>query len=297
MQTENEKIKLKLLKEICDEENIVLTSFSDDYYFNLKKEAKNIQLYKNISFQLNEGNLLKICKDKVATSEFLTFYEIPNVKHFLFNKANAFQIKDLLKNYKLLVIKPNTGSQGKLVFKVSSLRQLNKALKLIFKEYEWVAVSPFEEISEEFRVVVLRKKTLLIYSKQRPTLIGDGVSKVSELMNDYEYEVDNIPLNYVPQKGEKINVSWRHNLSNGANPKLLKNKKLYKVLQDIATQASLKLNIQFATIDIVEVGGEYKILEINGTVCLTKFMQFNEENYNLAKNIYKKVLKVLFKEG
>ena len=46
--------------------------------------------------------------------------------------------------------------------------------------------------------------------------------------------------------------------------------------------------------DIIEVEGGYKILEINNGVVLAFFSTISEENYKIAKGIYKDAVKEMF---
>jgi glutathione synthase/RimK-type ligase-like ATP-grasp enzyme len=50
------------------------------------------------------------------------------------------------------------------------------------------------------------------------------------------------------------------------------------------------MNINFCSVDIVKVGGQYKILEINSGVMLEKFATQSPANYSVALKIYKQAL-------
>ena len=55
--------------------------------------------------------------------------------------------------------------------------------------------------------------------------------------------------------------------------------------------------INFASIDIALINNkEYKVLEINNGVTLTKFMNVSKNNQQIAFNIYKDAIKTLFED-
>ena len=48
-----------------------------------------------------------------------------------------------------------------------------------------------------------------------------------------------------------------------------------------------KMNVNFASIDIVECDGNLRVLEINSGVMMEHFSKQNERTYKIAKQIYK----------
>jgi len=101
-------------------------------------------------------------------------------------------------------------------------------------------------------------------------------------------------LDYIPKKDEKVTLGWKHNLCLGANPVVIAEPKLTKVLSELALKAARALNIKFASIDIVKIGEEFKILEINSKVTMGNFAASSEENYQITKSIYKDAIEAMF---
>ena len=95
----------------------------------------------------------------------------------------------------------------------------------------------------------------------------------------------------VPKKDEKVLLNWKHNLGQGAVPEVVKNVDLAKKLSNFAFKVCDLLKIKFASIDIIEADGGFKILEINGGIMMEKFSSYSEENYQIAKKIYYSALK------
>ena len=55
------------------------------------------------------------------------------------------------------------------------------------------------------------------------------------------------------------------------------------------------MNIRFASVDIIEnQAGEFKVMEVNGTVCMDKFTEKFDGGYEIVKDIYRKVLNKMF---
>jgi glutathione synthase/RimK-type ligase-like ATP-grasp enzyme len=58
----------------------------------------------------------------------------------------------------------------------------------------------------------------------------------------------------------------------------------------LATKATKALNVKFVSVDIARIDNQLKIIEINSGVMLERFSQQSTANYQLAKNIYKRVI-------
>jgi len=57
------------------------------------------------------------------------------------------------------------------------------------------------------------------------------------------------------------------------------------------------VGIDFASVDVVKVGEEYFVLEINAGVMTERFSLESEENYATAKEIYREALLRYFSKG
>ena len=63
---------------------------------------------------------------------------------------------------------------------------------------------------------------------------------------------------------------------------------------DLALRVTRELNITFASIDIIDTNNELMVLEANSGVTLNKFIQQNSNGYDIAYNIYKDAIKMMF---
>lgn len=104
-----------------------------------------------------------------------------------------------------------------------------------------------------------------------------------------------IDLTYVPNDKEKVEISWKHNLSGGALPTILKKSELYDEIEQIAVQAGKAMNMNFATIDVIQTSDdELYVLEVNSGVCASIFMELVDGGYEIIKEIYRESLKTMF---
>src|SRR4029077_8571757 len=131
------------------------------------------------------------------------------------------------------------------------------AVHEIFSSSLGLAISPYMEIEEEVRVVLLDDRPIVVYSKQRPLIVGDGKHSVRELLLEEippeKYagvlagvidNPDKVDLNAIPPLGRRVVVNWRHNLDSGASPLLLEQGEIREACIGIAREAAKAINIR-----------------------------------------------------
>ena len=65
-------------------------------------------------------------------------------------------------------------------------------------------------------------------------------------------------------------------------------------LQNMVQLVAQKMNIRFASIDVVDCGGKYNMLGIDSSVMMEHFSRKDNDSYNIAKEIYREaILKML----
>ncbi len=221
---------VKTIKEICSENGITCESFSYDWIFRLSKNGKVVYIF-GYQFENNSATSQLICADKCATSDLLLFNGIPSVKHNFFMSpininyvgvtGNWERITELLNNHGRLVCKANEGSGGGNVYLIANQFELERAVHKISSHSRAMAVCPFYEIENEFRIVVLNDKVKLVYSKNIPFVEGDGVSTLRQLLISYAEAHINLFLDFnvlgddnltILNNGEKYYLNWKHNL-------------------------------------------------------------------------------------
>jgi glutathione synthase/RimK-type ligase-like ATP-grasp enzyme len=209
---------------------------------------------------LNSAMAHRIASDKSATSEVLAFSGIARIPHtpFLSPKLGEHVVPVGSRDAMLgllhahpqgLVLKPNEGTSGRSVFRVTSEAELDYAASDILSSHLSLAISPYVEIEEEVRVILLDDVPHAVYRKQRGS-------------------------------------DWRHNLDFGARPILLERGEAHDASVAIAIEAAKAIDIRFASVDVVRVGEEWKVLEINSGVMMEALGRLHPElvhaTYNAA---------------
>ena len=194
---------VKMIKDICEEENIDLKSYAGDYIFKLSKNGESRYVY-GYKFELNKTSVGSICGDKAGSFEILTDSDVDCVEHEFFiapsdlmymDKGGTFkEMVEYLEKHEKVVCKPNDGHGGHNVFLVTNKEELETAADKIFSKTRGMAISPYYDIKNEYRVIVLNDTVKLIFSKKRNT------------------------------------SSWKHNLSEGAVPEIVKDKETIDIL-------------------------------------------------------------------
>ena len=200
-----------------------------------------------------------------------------------------------------LVVKPLKGTGGNLVCRATNMRELEAAVLKVWQVDYGVAVSPFAEISDEIRVVVLLGEARLVYRKRRPSVVGDGISTVQELIARELVQsqhprglceaASSMTLKFlrsVPDKGESVLLEWRHNLGLGAVAEQIHS----PAAVEVALAAAEALNMKFCSVDVVRLRDDsMAVLEINSGVMMDAFMESSSENRSCAREIYASALR------
>lgn len=289
----------KLLREIAKDKGIKLEFLSYNYVAKMNKDGKTRYVV-GCSFGNNSTSSSKMATDKCCTYEVLKSYNIPIIEHHFVNEENTNLEFTKKYNYDV-VVKPNKGSEGKDVLHLTNLEDIVKHTNKVVRYEKSAAICPFYNIKHEYRTFYLDGESLLTYDKQRPYVIGDGINTVEDLIksNSYKYlktdEMTENQLKYIPQKAEQVCISWKHNLSLGAKPNIVKDKEKLDKIHKLVEEAAKAIGITFSSIDVIELdNGELMILEINSSVTMTKFVEYEEYGHAIAKDIYSKAIDKLF---
>lgn len=297
---------VKIIKEICAQNDINITSYCNDWTFMLEKDGRRTCII-GYTFDLDGGAAQALCRDKCAACAVLKSFDIPCVEHYFVmtprepeyasEGCGKSKINELLKKYGRIVCKDNEGNGGKNIFCVSSEPELEHATYEIFSNSRGMAVCPYVEIDTEYRLIILDGAIRLVYSKERPYIEGDGEKTIKQLFFDaadrdikiFKYADVLKKGQYVPQRGQKIYLNWKHNLGLGAQARQVDINECGEDLPELAKKTAEALRLRFASIDIIKekVSGDYKILEINSGVMMEHFAAQSDRNYLTAKEIYK----------
>lgn len=237
----NQRIFVDAIRRYCRAHGITCEVKSEGWLI-IMRSGEHRHLAFGYDIGLNSAMAHRIANDKSATAEVLAHSAIACIPHTMFlspklgkyasaEGAREAMVELLRAHTRGLVAKPNEGTSGRFVFKVTSEAELDHATGEIFASHLSLAISPFVEIEEEVRVILLDGDPRVVYSKER---ISD----------------------------------WRHNLDFGARPILLEQGAAREAGIAMAVQAANAIGIRFASIDIVRVAGSWKVLEINSGVMM-----------------------------
>jgi glutathione synthase/RimK-type ligase-like ATP-grasp enzyme len=315
-----ERVLVSVVKEIAAEQGLTLTSFSQDWLMRLEHGNKAAHIL-GYNFELNSATAQMIAGDKSAISDMMAHIGLPRVEHKLFLHPRLAGYVSPGGNWQAmlayaeqtgfpLVVKPNIGTGGEGVSRVESAAELERATMTIFQSNRGLCLSPFLEIEQEYRAVMLDGECELLYAKRRPHVIGDGQSSVLELiemlhlkgelsqaMAGQAVEQHRGDLKQVPPAGQEVLIGWKHNLGEGSAPTLVEAGPLQQELVAMARKAAAAINIRFASVDIVESGGELLLLEINSGVMMEYFARQIPDGRERAKAIYAKAIAKMLPSG
>lgn len=251
---------------------------------------------------LNSAIAHRLANDKSATAEALALEGVPCIPHHLFlNPTMGAHIAGpgwheamlalLAQNPQGVVAKPNEGTSGRAVFKATNRDELDRAVSEVFASSLGLVIAPYVEIEDEIRVILLDDRPMIVYRKERPSVIGDGVHSLRELAiaagHDRQLrEIDTRDANALVPKGERRILNWRHNLDAGAQPILMEDGEVHTACVKLAIDAASAIGIAFASIDVVRVDGAWRVLEINSGVMMealgTLYPELVQATYDAA---------------
>ncbi len=290
---------IELIKKIGEELEIKVTLLSDNWTIVLERDNV-IHYITGYQFNLNQHAIGNIMDDKGLFYDLMNYKNIPVIEqHVIMNNYDKEDVINYFNNHdKEIVVKGNVSNAGKEVFKVTSENDLFNIIdKLLLKQFS-ISLCPYYHIKNEYRIIILNNEIRLIFGKIKPFIIGDGIKSTLELAKEYndyyinhEDKIEN--PNYIPKEDEKIELSFKFNLSSGATtftdiPLSLKEK-----LSTLALKVTKTLNITFASVDIIDVNNKLMVLEVNSGVTLNNYIKQNN-GYDIAYNIYKDAIKLMF---
>lgn len=297
----------KLIEKICKEKGIAMRDASFGYITELKKNGI-VRHIVGETLELNTSSAYKIASDKFACFSILVQNEVPTIKYnMIFNPETRsdYENNDILKAMILfdqyngkVILKANTSSEGKDVFCITNKEELKKKIIEEFaSNKDSLSICPFYDIGYEYRAIYLDGEIIFCYKKEKPYVIGNGEYSLKKLVQNLEIEnvYENLDLNYIPKKGEKVEVSWKHNLCLGGVPNLDIDEETRKRVYDLAKKAGNAIGIKFASVDIAETKDkELLVMEINSNVCMNKFAETVANGLQIEYEIFSNAIDKMF---
>lgn len=300
---------VKMIREICREENISLESFGGDWVFRLERGDKEGYIL-GYQFGLNLAVAQQICADKSAASEVMKAHGIPHVPHHCFmtpeklkyidKEGNWEEMLSVFRMYGDVVVKDNQGTGGELVYRVRSVDRLEQAAQEIFRTCQSLAISPYVEIEKEYRVILLDGEIQLVFHKLRDFVTGDGRSTLRQLYAGHlmgggaQASIPAEKLEKILPDGQRHYLNWKHNLGQGARAVVEEDPAVTGPAVALALRAARLFGLRFASVDVIRCSEGLQVLEINPGVMMENLASSSQELYRKAKEIYRRaVLKML----
>jgi glutathione synthase/RimK-type ligase-like ATP-grasp enzyme len=301
----NQRFFVDAVRRYCARHDIAIEVRSQGWLIVMQRGSKR-HFALGYDVGLNSAIAHRIANDKAATADVLEIAGIACIPHTVFLNPKLVEhippsgswpaMLDLLEKHpEGLVVKPNEGTSGKSVFLVSTRPGLERAVAEIFSSHLTLAISPYVDIEDEVRVVVIDEHPLVVYSKNRPHIVGDGkrsllelalaatpVEQRSTVLSGMAGDLDKDDFEAILPLGQRRVLNWRHNLDAGAQPVLLEQGEVREACVAIAVRAAKAFGIRFASVDVVGVGGAFKILEINSGVMMEALGKLHPELVDAA---------------
>jgi len=280
------------------------------------------------SIDLNTLGASEISKDKDYANFFMKKMEYPTIpgKTFFAPKwAKAIgspRTIDAAYRYAVkmgfpVIVKPNSGSQGKEVALVHTRREFYTAMRRIFA-LDRIALVQRPVSGKDYRLVVLDNRVISAYERVPLNVIGDGRSTIRQLLKKKQQAFiassrdTTIKVNdpRIKTKLARTGLTFRSVLEVGVREYLLDNANLstggdsidvtdrvHPQFHDIAVRLTADMGLRLCGVDLmVEEGiaaapGKYHVLEINSAPGLDHYVKSGRKQEKIVEAMYLEVLK------
>ena len=296
-----ERAFTRAVKTYCASHGIEVELKADGWLIAMKQGASRRFAF-GYDLGLNSAVAHRIANDKAATADVLEICGIAHVPHTAFLSPRMYKyitpsgawtamLELLRQNPQGIVVKPNEGTGGIAVFKVGTEPELEVAANEIFSSEKSLAISPYLDIEDEIRIVLIDDRPIVALSKSRPSVVGDGKRSVLELaiatmpagqlssvLSGLAGDIGRASLDEVLPSGQMRALNWRHNLGAGAQAVVLEQGEARAAACiEIAVRAAKSIGLRFGSVDVVRVQGAWKILEINSGVMMEALSRSHPE--------------------
>ena len=295
----SQRIFVDAVKRYCSDHGIAVDIRTQGWLIVMRrgsKERPNERLKTRFTLGydigLNSAMAHRIANDKSATAEVLALSGVDCIPHTLFLNPRLSahsppqgswqaMLRLLDEHPEGLVLKPNEGTSGRSVVLAATRPALEHAVDRIFSSHLSLAISPYVEIEDEVRVILIDDVPAVVYRKDRPSVTGDGKHSLLELalaatpadrhstvLPGLLTDLGRAELDAIVPLGQRRILNWRHNLDSGATPSLLESGEIRHACIELAVNAANAIGIRFASIDVVRAGERWRVLEINSGVMM-----------------------------
>lgn len=280
------------------------------------------------SLDLNTLGASEISKDKDYANFFMKRMGYPTIPGLTFfsNKfadeiGSPRKIDEAYKYALMLgfpvIVKPNSGSQGKGVSLVHTRREFYSAMRRIFKLDRVALVQPPVK-GRDYRIVVLDQKVISAYERIPLNVVGNGRSTIETLLKKKQrgftassrdtrlrtedprikakLKRQGLTLKSVPTKGRRIYLLDNANLSAGGDAVDV-TEVLHSGFRAFAIKLTEDMGLRLCGVDLMVEGditktpSRFWVLEINSAPGLDHYVKTGEAQKKIVEDMYLEVLK------
>jgi D-alanine-D-alanine ligase-like ATP-grasp enzyme len=282
------------------------------------------------SLDLNPLGAAEVAKDKDYANFFMAQLGYPTVPgRTFYSDAWCRAIgshRDTVAAYRYarklgfpVVVKPNSGSQGREVAMVHNRREFYRAMRAVFR-IDKVGLVQRPVIGHDYRLVVLDNRVISAYQRLPLSVVGDGISSIRKLLKqkqagfvassrDTQIKMDDprieaklqrhgMSWRSVPAKGEKVFLLDNANLSTGGDAVDI-TAQVHPAFRRLAVHLTKDMGLRFCGVDLMAEGqitgapGTFWVLEINAAPGLDHYAQTGRVQARIVEDMYLKVLESL----
>jgi len=282
------------------------------------------------TMDLNSLGASEIAKDKDYANFFMKrmgYPTVPGSKTFFsdsWGKAIGSPNRDINAAYQYaqklglpVIVKPNSGSQGKGVTLVHNKREFYRAMCTVF-EIDRVALVQRPVHGKDYRIVVLDKKVISAYERIPLNVVGDGKSTIENLLRKKQREFiassrDTRIKAHDPRMIEKLKrqgLNFHSILTQGKQVFLLDNanlssggdsvdvtKNMHPAFGKLAVKLTKDMGLCLCGVDLMidsdisQKPATYWVLEINSAPGLDHYARSGKAQEKIVEDLYLEVLK------
>ncbi|WP_414754894.1 cyanophycin synthetase [Anabaena sp. CCY 9910] len=217
-----------------------------------------------------------------------------------------------------VIIKPINLSQGKLVTKIHNKTEYYQVAKKILRANAGLIIERFY-LGKDYRIVVIDDEIIAAYQRLPLSVIGDGKSNVTELIqrkqdgfiqnlgkkiidvDDFrikrKLQKQSLNLNSVIPNGKVVYLLDNANLSSGGEAVDV-TENIHPDFQKLALNVTKDMGLRLMGLDIITQDitrpmVDYVIIEVNGSPGLTHYASIGDIQTKRVEDLYLKVLKAL----
>ncbi|WP_010530541.1 N-acetyltransferase GCN5 [Lentibacillus jeotgali] len=182
------------------------------------KSKRFRMIYGNDNYLIKRGYIfssynnklaLRLCKRKNVISNYLRTKDIPVPANVIFNNDEVDRAWDWAKYSLPIVLKPNDGKSGKMVYvNIDNKEEFYDLFNRIANEHDKVLVEEFKK-GTDYRVVVVKNKIVTALKRIPANVLGDGKSSIKELVNEKNKKWPSIKTYKIRRRiRKKLIKSW-----------------------------------------------------------------------------------------